>query len=213
MRQTRLSIIYYFLFVTTAHLVALTMLWMSHSTALALPLASASPSITATLLSAAPQSLHKQMQQQAIHIKRPSTSALIQKKITRTAVRPTPSAVSAATQSLAAPPNRTATLTNTLTSDTSSPPRSVQHLDCRIAQPRYPVLSRQREESGVALIKMIVSAYGVIEQATVIQSSGSNRLDYAARTAALTSTCRPYRLNGQPLRAAVNLRFKFSLQD
>ncbi len=90
---------------------------------------------------------------------------------------------------------------------------TVRDLDCRVTQPHYPLLSRRHEEVGTTLVRIVVNTYGTIEQATVVQSSGSHRLDYAAREAALASICRPYQLNGQPLRAAVNLRFKFSLFD
>lgn len=190
MRQTHLPVIYPLLFVTAAHLMLLTVLWTTPHTDLissVTPISVAHP-ITATFLNTTPR---QQTDRQAALIKHPPTSRLAQSKIVQSTV-----------------PNNRDTLT-------SAAPKllhtSVHHLDCNIAQPRYPILARRHEEAGTTLIRIVVSAYGAIEQATVVQSSGSNRLDYAAREAALASTCHPYQLNGQPLRAAVNLRFKFSL--
>ncbi len=215
MRQTHLPVIYPLLFVTAAHLMLLTVLWTTPRTDLTSPLTpiSVAHPITATFLNTTPL---QQTDRQATSIKRPPTSRLAQNKIVQSTVRTKQPAASkfAMPGSTPSPTQTSKSSPNNKVAFTSASPKllhTVHHLDCSIAQPRYPILARRHEEAGTALIRIVVSAYGAIEQATVIQSSGSNRLDYAAREAALASTCHPYQLNGQPLRAAVNLRFKFSL--
>ena len=94
-----------------------------------------------------------------------------------------------------------------------SAPKNVSHLDCRIAQPDYPMLSRRRGESGTAYVRFVVGLTGRIEDVELKKSSGYDRLDAAAVAAMHDSSCKPYLENGEPVRAAYTQPFAFSLQD
>ncbi len=92
-------------------------------------------------------------------------------------------------------------------------PRNVSHLDCRIAQPDYPTLSRRRGETGVAYVRFVVGLTGQVESIELKKSSGYSRLDDAALAAMHESSCKPYLEDGQPVRAAYTQPFDFSLSD
>ncbi|WP_345813593.1 energy transducer TonB [Paraburkholderia sp. PREW-6R] len=92
-------------------------------------------------------------------------------------------------------------------------PKNVSHLDCNIITPAYPALSRRRGETGTTYVKFVVSLTGKLENIELKKSSGFDRLDDAALSAAHASSCKPYLENGQPVRAAYNLPFVFSLDD
>ena len=94
-----------------------------------------------------------------------------------------------------------------------SAPRDVPHLDCRIAQPEYPMLSRRRGEAGIAYVRFVVGLTGRIEDIALKQSSGFGRLDDAALAAMHESACKPYIEDGQPVRAAYTQPFDFNLRD
>jgi len=94
-----------------------------------------------------------------------------------------------------------------------SAPKNVSHLDCRIVQPDYPMLSRRRGESGTAYVRFVVGLTGQIENVELKKSSGFDRLDSAAIAAMHDSSCKPYMENGEPVRAAYTQPFNFSLQD
>lgn len=94
-----------------------------------------------------------------------------------------------------------------------SAPRDVPHLDCRIAQPEYPMLSRRRGETGIAYVRFVVGLTGRIEDIALKQSSGFGRLDDAALAAMHDSACKPYIEDGQPVRAAYTQPFDFNLRD
>ncbi|WXK37007.1 energy transducer TonB [Mycetohabitans rhizoxinica] len=92
-------------------------------------------------------------------------------------------------------------------------PKGVAKLDCQIVRPDYPALSRRREETGTVVVNLVVGLEGKVERATIKKSSGYDRLDEAARNAALASTCRPYIENGQPIRVTADQPYVFNLDD
>jgi protein TonB len=92
-------------------------------------------------------------------------------------------------------------------------PKDVSHLDCNIAAPEYPALSRRRNETGTAVVRFMVGLTGRIENIELKKTSGSSRLDDAALDAMRASTCKPYKENGEPVRAAYSQPFVFSLDD
>lgn len=92
-------------------------------------------------------------------------------------------------------------------------PKNVEHLECAIARPDYPALSRHNDESGTALVQIVVDTQGRIETATLKKSSTFARLDNAALQAAQSSRCRPYLENGQPIRSSALVPFRFTLDD
>jgi protein TonB len=92
-------------------------------------------------------------------------------------------------------------------------PKDVSHLDCNIAAPEYPALSRRRNETGTAVVRFVVGLTGRIENIELKKTSGSSRLDDAALDAMRASACKPYKENGEPVRAAYSQPFVFSLDD
>ncbi|MFC5430487.1 TonB family protein [Paraburkholderia denitrificans] len=92
-------------------------------------------------------------------------------------------------------------------------PKSVSHLDCRIVQPDYPMLSKRRGETGIAYVRFVVGVSGRIENIELQKTSGYSRLDDAALAAMRDSACKPYLENGEPVRAAYTQPFNFSLRD
>ncbi|PXW23355.1 outer membrane transport energization protein TonB [Paraburkholderia caballeronis] len=94
-----------------------------------------------------------------------------------------------------------------------SAPKNVSHLDCRIVQPDYPMLSKRRGETGTAYVRFVVGLTGQIENIELKKSSGYSRLDDSALAAMRDSSCKPYLENGEPVRAAYTQPFDFSLHD
>ncbi|MGF6573438.1 protein TonB [Paraburkholderia sp. GAS333] len=96
---------------------------------------------------------------------------------------------------------------------TSSAPRNVAHIDCRIPAPDYPDPSKRRRENGTAIVRFVVGTNGRIETMQLQKSSGYPRLDDAALAAVHEGVCEPYSENGVPVRAAYSQAFVFGLTD
>jgi protein TonB len=97
----------------------------------------------------------------------------------------------------------------------ASPPTTtpVSRLDCAIVKPAYPALSRRLQETGTAVVQLVIDEHGTIESARVASSSGFPRLDDAARQAVLASACSPYLRDGTAKRASAAVPFTFSLDN
>lgn len=124
------------------------------------------------------------------------------------AADPTPPAPAAP----AAPPAAAALAIGHQTMEISAP-KNVSHLDCNIAKPEYPSLSKRRGETGTAYVKFVVGLTGKLENIELKKSSGFSRLDDAALAAVHASACKPYLENGQPIRAAYTQPYDFNLND
>ena len=94
-----------------------------------------------------------------------------------------------------------------------SAPKNVAHLDCNVAKPDYPALSRRRGETGTAYVRFVVGLTGTLENIELKKSSGFDRLDDAALAAVHASTCKPYVENGVAVRAAYTQPYQFGLDD
>ncbi len=79
--------------------------------------------------------------------------------------------------------------------------------------PVYPPLARRANEQGKVLLRVIIDPTGHAEKADIQKSSGSSRLDEAARTAVMQALYRPYVENGVPVTAQVTIPITFSLSD
>lgn len=91
-------------------------------------------------------------------------------------------------------------------------PRTVQGVEyVRPPQPVYPSISRRLGESGVVMLRVLISEKGMPEQAIVQKSSGSNNLDEAGRQAALRSVFKPYVEDGKPVAVYVIVPINFQL--
>jgi protein TonB len=94
-----------------------------------------------------------------------------------------------------------------------SAPKDVSHLDCNIAKPDYPYLSRRRGDSGTVVVHFVVGLTGRIEDIRLQKTSGYAALDDAALDAMHASACRPYLEDGKPVRAAYAQPFAFALTN
>jgi len=75
----------------------------------------------------------------------------------------------------------------------------------------YPPKSRREREEGEAVMRVLVSDAGLPLRAEVERSSGSPRLDEAARQAVLGALFKPYIENGKPLTVYVLVPINFKL--
>ncbi|MDP3841316.1 MAG: energy transducer TonB [Oxalobacteraceae bacterium] len=78
-------------------------------------------------------------------------------------------------------------------------------------QPRYPPLSRRMGEEGRAILRVLVNARGMPERSEIRTSSGSARLDEAAREAVMRAQFRPHIDNGQAVAVFVIVPIRFQL--
>jgi protein TonB len=131
---------------------------------------------------------------------------------TETPVAPPTPPSAPATPVVSAPPaNPVPAMPQTLPADTA--PKTVEHLSCAIPPPVYPALSRRNGDSGTVLVKIVIDTGGRIETADVARSSGFPRLDDAAVQAVLQSHCRAHVENGQGIRSAALVPFRFTLDQ
>ncbi len=79
----------------------------------------------------------------------------------------------------------------------------------RAPQPQYPSLARKLGEQGTVLLRVFVNEQGHPERVDISQSSGSARLDEAARQAVLRALFKPYSEGGvaQAMFAMVPIKF------
>ncbi|MBP7302308.1 MAG: energy transducer TonB [Brachymonas sp.] len=77
----------------------------------------------------------------------------------------------------------------------------------------YPGLSQELGEEGTARVRLRYDAYGVVQEASIAQSSGSPSLDRAALASARQARIRPGTRYGVPQAGVVVLPVRFVLQD
>lgn len=81
-------------------------------------------------------------------------------------------------------------------------PVSVGNLDEKLLAgkpPRYPMESRRKHEEGTVVLRLLIGADGRVQQISVAQSSGFDRLDEAALQAVRTWRWQPTLRDGQPV--------------
>lgn len=86
----------------------------------------------------------------------------------------------------------------------------------KLAEPlhvAYPDMSQELGEKGVVRVRLRYNIHGVVQEARIVQSSGSKRLDFAALAAARKARIQPGTRNGAPQRGEVVLPVRFVLQD
>jgi periplasmic protein TonB len=94
-----------------------------------------------------------------------------------------------------------------------SAPKDIARLNCSIATPEYPAMARRRGETGRVLVALTVGVTGKLENVRLQKSSGSSRLDDAAMDAVRSSACRPFLVDGQPVRVPTVAPFDFTLDN
>jgi len=80
-------------------------------------------------------------------------------------------------------------------------------------KPVYPWRSRLQGEQGTVLLSARVSERGQVSDVRVVQSSGSEALDEAARTAVKRWTFHPARRDGRPIEIDVHVPVQFRLEE
>ncbi|MEN7526433.1 MULTISPECIES: energy transducer TonB [unclassified Cupriavidus] len=92
-------------------------------------------------------------------------------------------------------------------------PRAVGigEMACSQPSPVYPRQSQRMGETGTAVVRLNFDEAGKVIKAVVSKSSGSERLDEAAVTAAKNIRCKPYTENGRALAVTAQQPIKFEL--
>ncbi|MEB0139230.1 MULTISPECIES: TonB family protein [unclassified Undibacterium] len=123
-----------------------------------------------------------------------------------------PVAAALPTVSSAAVATVTATASNS--SKTSAEPKSISQLEyLRAPQATYPAQSRRLREQGKVILRVVVNEAGQADSVEVHQSSGSARLDEAARYALLRALFKPYLEDGKAISVAAKAVINFSLDS
>ena len=78
--------------------------------------------------------------------------------------------------------------------------------------PRYPPTSRREREQGEVRMKVEIDELGRIESVAIVESSGSARLDDAARDAIRSWRCQPAEREGRPVKAVALQTMAFVLE-
>ena len=86
----------------------------------------------------------------------------------------------------------------------------VQAASCE--KPEYPPAARRANETGTVRLQMLIDESGKVVDSKVERSSGSRRLDEAARAALELCRFRPATVNGKPTRAWARLEYVWILE-
>jgi protein TonB len=116
---------------------------------------------------------------------------------------PTPSLVSIPAHGAGGSTGSTATQTLDAELEVQCPDR---------APPRYPLLAKRQHEQGEVRLRVELDESGRITDVAIVGSSGSPRLDDAARAAIESWHCRPAQREGQPVRAVAMQSLAFLLE-
>jgi protein TonB len=83
----------------------------------------------------------------------------------------------------------------------------------RCEKPEYPAAARRFGESGTVVLRILVGVDGGVMSSEVQTSSGSKRLDEAAREGLILCRFRPGMVDGKPEQAWATLRYVWKLQN
>jgi protein TonB len=81
------------------------------------------------------------------------------------------------------------------------------------ADPYYPSFSKRAGEQGEVVVRLIIDESGVVEEVTLLRSSGFARLDRAAMEIGKRYRFKPYIVNGNPAKISTNLLIQFNLKN
>jgi protein TonB len=94
-----------------------------------------------------------------------------------------------------------------------APPKTVSGVEyVQPPQPDYPPIAKRMGEEGKVMLRVLVSEHGRPEKVDVQKSSGSARLDEAARQAALRAVFKPHLEDGRPVAVYALIPINFSIQ-
>jgi protein TonB len=94
-------------------------------------------------------------------------------------------------------------------------PMSVDNLEDRMIAgnpPRYPMESRRKKEQGTVVLRLVIGTDGRVEEVSIAQSSGFDRLDQAALQAARSWRWQPMTRGGQPVQVRGVMSIPFVLK-
>jgi protein TonB len=80
-------------------------------------------------------------------------------------------------------------------------------------RPEYPAISRRQREEGVVTLRVLVNENGRPEQVDLQLSSGSARLDEAARQAVLRALFKPHKEDGKTVAVYAIVPIRFQLDN
>ena len=86
----------------------------------------------------------------------------------------------------------------------------VQAASCE--KPEYPAAARRANETGTVRLQMLIDESGKVVDSKIERSSGSRRLDEAARGALELCRFKPATVNGKPTRAWARLEYVWTLE-
>ena len=89
-------------------------------------------------------------------------------------------------------------------------PPVVQAASCE--KPEYPPAARRANETGTVLLNFLVDLNGKVLESKVERSSGSRRLDDAARAGLELCKFRPATIDGRPTRAWARIEYVWTLE-
>jgi protein TonB len=93
-----------------------------------------------------------------------------------------------------------------------APPKTISGVQyLQQPSPEYPAMSRRMREEGTTLLRVLVNAHGRAERVELQKSSGSTRLDEAAKQAVLRALFKPYIEDGKALPVFATVPIKFQL--
>jgi protein TonB len=93
-----------------------------------------------------------------------------------------------------------------------APPKTISGVEyLQPPSPEYPAMSRRMREEGTALLRVLVNTHGRAERVELQKSSGSTRLDEAAKQAVLRALFKPYVEDGKALPVFATIPIKFQL--
>jgi protein TonB len=154
----------------------------------------------------------------------PKTVPVVKKAVTRPppvapAINPTPSqqAITAptATAKSIEPPAVAAPAAPAPSAPTApTQPKVVSGIEY-IQEPQadYPPIARKMGEEGTVIVHVLVNEKGRAERADIKKSSGSSRLDEAARKAVLRGLYKPYMEDGKAIAVTANIPITFNLNN
>lgn len=119
---------------------------------------------------------------------------------------PAPAAVSPAPQAPAVPAAQPASQAVPAAPKTIS---GVEYL--QPPSPEYPAISRRMREEGTAILRVLVDARGRAERVELKKSTGSSRLDDAAKQAVLRALFKPHVEDGKALPVFTTIPITFQL--
>lgn len=81
-----------------------------------------------------------------------------------------------------------------------------------IPKPKYPTEALEKGEEGTVKLNVIIDTDALVKDVIIIQSSGSEILDNAAKNAARKARYEPKRINGEPVTTQYMTSFTFKLE-